>query len=922
MLHISPNEKKHVISVLMVDDDDDQLELSKVFLEEIDPSLKIITASTPRESLGLIREQRFDCIVSDYAMPEMDGIQLCAEIKKNNIIPFILYTGRGSEEVAEKAFEAGADDYIRKEKDPNHFQVLARRIRHTVEKHRAEERLERERDILQSVMNGAKKIHLVYLDRDFNFVRVNEAYAETCGYKPEEMIGKNHFTLYPHEENEVIFARVKDTGVAEHYHDKPFVFPDQPDRGVTYWDWTLEPIKDSSGRVEGLVFSLIETTERRKSEEKLARQSELMEAVLESSDGPVFSVDNNYLYTSFNSRHAETMKALFGADIKIGQNILDYHTNPQDRKAAQANIDRALQGETVIMESFAGDEARTRRCFEIVHNPIRDSLGEVKGVAIFAKDITERKMFQEQLVNEKKRFQSLLDSGLDGITVNTAGKLVYVNDSFAKMMGYDLEELLDKNILDLHAPEYREKVRSITERRQSGEPAPIRYEVELLRRDGTRLPVEYSVSLIEYEGKKSSLTIIRDVAEKKRLEELNRAHEGEIASMNEELAAQNEELLSANAELNKANSDLAAARDLLQEYANDMESLVERQAKKVYESEERLRSFMNSAADGFALYDSELRLLDANPTVIKRFPKGTKKEDLLGKKITELYPEMESTVWYEAYLKVLKTGEPYFNEGISGVSVLNNRIMQASAFKVGNGLGVISRDVTDRELLEEKLRQIEKIDAVSRMSAMLAHDLRGPLSTINQAAEMIKKSPERSHRMLKMIKDNTTRALNMIEEIRAGTKEITPRMEETDLAEMIRATSEETQIPDNVRMELEIGDGIESVYLDPDIIRRVLDNLVINAIEAMPNGGTVSLKGRREGSQVCIEVSDTGVGIPEEVQPRIFEPFFSIKPKGLGLGLPYCGRAVEAHGGTINFTTKKEEGTTFTLKIPYKPDQN
>lgn len=142
---------------------------------------------------------------------------------------------------------------------------------------KAEEKLEKERDILQNVMNGAKKSHLVYLDRDFNFVRVNEAYAKTCGYTPEEMTGKNHFALYPHKENEAIFAKVRDTGVPVEFHDKPFVFPDQPERGVTYWDWTLEPIKNDCGEVEGLVFSLVETTERKRIQTKLEENACLLE---------------------------------------------------------------------------------------------------------------------------------------------------------------------------------------------------------------------------------------------------------------------------------------------------------------------------------------------------------------------------------------------------------------------------------------------------------------------------------------------------------------------------------------------------------------------------------------------------------------------------------------------------------------------
>jgi PAS domain S-box-containing protein len=157
------------------------------------------------------------------------------------------------------------------------FEGLDDQIGITLKRKQAEEALERERDILRAVMNGAGNSHLVYLDRNFNFVHVNETYARSCGYRPEEMVGKNHFDLYPHAENEAIFRRVRDTGEPVSYHDKPFEFPDQPQRGITYWDWTLIPVKDASGSARGLVFSLHETTKRKNTELELKSLNETLE---------------------------------------------------------------------------------------------------------------------------------------------------------------------------------------------------------------------------------------------------------------------------------------------------------------------------------------------------------------------------------------------------------------------------------------------------------------------------------------------------------------------------------------------------------------------------------------------------------------------------------------------------------------------
>lgn len=146
---------------------------------------------------------------------------------------------------------------------------------------KTQQELEKERNLLQAVMDGSKNFHLVYLDRNFNFVRVNETYAKGCGCTPQDMIGKNHFDLFPHSENEAIFRKVRDTGTPAEFKDKPFIFCDQPQRGITYWDWTLHPVKDEKGYVKGLVFSLLETTERKKAELKLEEYATQMEKLAE-----------------------------------------------------------------------------------------------------------------------------------------------------------------------------------------------------------------------------------------------------------------------------------------------------------------------------------------------------------------------------------------------------------------------------------------------------------------------------------------------------------------------------------------------------------------------------------------------------------------------------------------------------------------
>jgi len=187
------------------------------------------------------------------------------------------------------------------------------------------EALVREKDIIETIMENTGAM-LVYFDSQFNFVKVNSAYARGAGYKVEELIGKNHFALFPDKENQAIFEKVRDTGEPITFHDKPFIFPSQPERGVTYWDWTLTPVKDATGKVQGLVLSLIETTARVLAEQQLTTQErlatigELAGGIAHELRNPLATIDSSVFYLS---------KALKDADAKLQSHLERIHNSVQ-----------------------------------------------------------------------------------------------------------------------------------------------------------------------------------------------------------------------------------------------------------------------------------------------------------------------------------------------------------------------------------------------------------------------------------------------------------------------------------------------------------------------------------------------------------------------------------------------------------------
>jgi PAS domain S-box-containing protein len=206
--------------------------------------------------------------------------------------------------------------------------------------------------------------------------------------------------------------------------------------GTAFIDYTVS-VSDS-----GYLVQIQDITEHKKAEEELMQERAIVESVLESSEGPVFSVDRNYRYTSFNLQHAKVMKNLFDADIEIGGNLLDYHTNPENRENAKLNIDKAFNGEVVNIESFAGDNPQNYRYFSIFHTHVRDSNENIIGVAVHAHDWTERKKSEEVLKESEEKFRSFFELPLIGIGITSPDKgWVEANDKICDILGYSFEEL-------------------------------------------------------------------------------------------------------------------------------------------------------------------------------------------------------------------------------------------------------------------------------------------------------------------------------------------------------------------------------------------------------------------------------------------------------------------------------------------------
>jgi len=246
-------------------------------------------------------------------------------------------------------------------------------------------------------------------------------------------------------------------------------------------------------------------------------------------------------------------------------------------------------------------------------------------------------------------------------------------------------------------------------------------------------------------------------------------------------------------------------------------------------------------------------------------------------------------------------------------------LMETMASHVSNAIARVRMMEDLQRTVEQRTSELlaaEQMATAGRVSAMVAHDLRGPLQTISNASQLVKTRPERAGEMISVINSAVARSLHMLEDLRLNTREDPLRLAATDLPELIAESLKELSPPKDVEIDLRLGDGLGDVVVDPLKVSRVLDNLLRNALEAMPGGGRLTVAAERASGELILEVADTGSGIPDEIMGKLFRPFLTTKVGGLGLGLPYCKKAVEAHGGSISAYSTPGKGTTFTVRLP------
>ena len=381
--------------------------------------------------------------------------------------------------------------------------------------------------------------------------------------------------------------------------------------------------------------------------------------------------------------------------------------------------------------------------------------------------------------------------------------------------------------------------------------------------------------------------------------------------------ASKEELEKEVAERKKAEQALMEAKAKLQDYAANLEKIVEERTKKILESEQSYRELYESFGEAFVAMDWELTVIHWNKAA-ERVTR-IKAEDALGKKMYDVLPEMMS-VDFTPYYESLRNKQPArFMMNTVSRQTGKNAIFEISTYPSTQGIIIIIEDKTEEE-------QTKRLSAIGQTAGMVGHDIRNPLQAITSDLYLIRaelneipqcRQLQGVQESLSTVEENIFYINKIVSDLQDYTRPLSPVYHEVNINTLLTSVIS-INFPKNIETTVAVPEKL-TVKTDADYLKRILSNLVNNAVQAMPNGGKLHIQAAQKENMLVISIKDTGVGIPDEVRDKIFTPLFTTKSKGQGLGLAVVKRLVTGLKGNISYESQEGRGTEFIIELPISP---
>jgi PAS domain S-box-containing protein len=370
------------------------------------------------------------------------------------------------------------------------------------------------------------------------------------------------------------------------------------------------------------------------------------------------------------------------------------------------------------------------------------------------------------------------------------------------------------------------------------------------------------------------------------------------------------------------------AKSQLEGYTEHLEENVKERTRDLKESEEKLRSIFAASPDAVTATDLNGNIIECNVQAVRMHGYSSRSE-LIGKNSLILIAKKDHETAIRNLKKTLEDGliknmEYTFitKDGREFPAELSASVVKdASGKKVG--FVAITKNITGRKQMEQQLFKSERLAAIGELAAMIGHDLRNPLTGIIGAAYYLRtkaslKMDPKAREMLEIIEKDIAHSNKIINDLLEYSHEIKLEVTETTPKQLAREAFALVTVPENVQV-INLAEDEPKLKVDVDKLTRTFANVIKNAFDAMPVGGTLTVRCKRQDGNLNFIFGDTGVGMSKEVLDKIWSPLFTTKAKGMGFGLPICKRVIEAHGGKISVESAVGKGSTFTVTVPIEP---
>jgi two-component system sensor kinase FixL len=348
--------------------------------------------------------------------------------------------------------------------------------------------------------------------------------------------------------------------------------------------------------------------------------------------------------------------------------------------------------------------------------------------------------------------------------------------------------------------------------------------------------------------------------------------------------------------------------------------------RKLQTSERKFRAILDTASDAILSVDKDDRILVYNAAAEDMF--GYSAREAVGKPFSILF-ESQRSGDYRELMNLIRTGVSRCQDkrlALIGIRKDNEKFpieMGISCFEIRGvpTFTVIIRDVTVEKQMEKTLLQTERLAAVGQAVAHVAHEIKNPLMIIGGFSQQLTKtlSDAKSRQKIEMILDEVERLEKLVRNVGDFTKEYKLVKRAADINGVIRDVLKlmhESPFSEKYFFSQTLAQDLGEIPCDPDRLRQVFMNIFSNAMQAMENGGAVSISTERRSDSVLIRITDQGIGMSEDQLLHIFEPFYTTRQKGSGLGLAISYKIVHAHGGDISAVSSLGQGTSFVITLP------